>query len=129
MPDAKLPFKLLMVDDEKDFALTLAERMELRGLSASVVFDGVSALQRVREEYFDLVMLDVMLPGMNGLEVLRRIREINPELPVLLLTGNTNSRDCLEGMQQGARACINKPVDLRALLSLFAEIEKEKLHA
>jgi DNA-binding response OmpR family regulator len=117
-----------MVDDEKEFALTLAERLELRGFTLSVVFDGESALERVREEHFDLVMLDVMLPGMNGLAVLRRIHEMQPDLPVVLLTGNTCSEDGVEGRKQGARACINKPVDLQELLSLFAEIAKESPH-
>jgi len=129
MPDAKRPIKLLMVDDEQDFALTLAARLELRGFIPSVVFDGESALERVRGEHFDLVMLDVMLPGMSGLVVLRRIHEMQPRLPVVLLTGDTGSKDGIEGMQQGARACMNKPVDLQTLLSLFAEIAKENRHA
>ncbi|MCL2123208.1 MAG: response regulator [Desulfovibrionaceae bacterium] len=129
MPDAKNPLKLLMADDEKEFALTLAERLELRGFILSVVFDGESALERVRREHFDLVMLDVMLPGMSGLAVLRRIHEMKPGLPVVLLTGNTGSKDDIEGMKQGARAYINKPVDLQELLSLFAEIAKESRHA
>jgi len=118
-----------MVDDEKDFALTLAERLELRGFIPSVVFDGESALERVREEHFDLVLLDVMLPGVSGLVVLGRIHEIRPGLPVALLTGNASAKDGIEGMKRGARACINKPVDLQELLSLFAEIAKENRHA
>ena len=129
MPDAKHPFKLLMVDDERDFAFTLAERLELRGFTPSVVLDGESALKRVHGEHFDLVMLDVMLPGISGLAVLRRIHEMKPGLPVVLLTGNTGSKDGIEGMKQGARACIHKPVELQELLSLFAEIEKENRHA
>ncbi|MDR0239039.1 MAG: response regulator [Deltaproteobacteria bacterium] len=118
-----------MVDDERDFALTLAERLELRGFTPSVAFDGESALERVRGEHFDLVLLDVMLPGLSGLTVLRRIREMQPGLPVVLLTGNAGAKDGAEGIQQGARACINKPLDLQELLSLFAEIAKESRHA
>jgi len=128
MPDAKRPLKLLMVDDEKEFALTLAERLELRGFAASVVFDGESALQRIQGEHFDLVILDLMLPGMSGLAVLRRIHEMKPGLPVVLATGNADSGEGMEGMKQGARAHIGKPVDLQELLSLFAEIEKESRH-
>ena len=130
MTDAEKSLKLLMVDDEKDFALTLAERLELRGFIPSVLFDGESALARVRDgEHFDLVLLDVMLPGKSGLEILRGIHEMRPGLPVVLLTGNTSAKDGVEGMKRGARACINKPVDLRELLSLFAEIAKENRHA
>ena len=129
MPDAQHPLKLLIVDDEKEFALTLATRLELRGFTPSVLFDGESALERVRGEHFDLVMLDVMLPGMSGLVILRRIQEMKPGLPVVLLTGDTSSKDGIEGMKQGARACLNKPVELQELLSLFSEITKENHHA
>ena len=129
MPDANYPAKLLMVDDEKDFVLTLAERLELRGFIPSVVFDAERALERVREEDFDLVLLDLMLPGMSGLAVLRLIREMAPDLPVVLLTGSSSSKDGVEGVKLGARAYINKPVILQELLSLFAEIEKERRHA
>ena len=129
MPDTQAPLKLLMVDDEKEFALTLAERLRLRGFTLNVVFDGASALEHVREEHFDLVLLDVMLPGMSGLTVQRRIHEMKPGLPVVLLTGNASSRDGVEGMKQGARAYLNKPVDLPDLLSLFAEIAQESRHA
>jgi DNA-binding response OmpR family regulator len=129
MPNANQPLKVLMVDDEKEFVLTLAERLELRGFIPRVFFDGESALECVRGEHFDLVMLDVMLPGMRGLAVLRRIREMKPGLPVVLLTGNTSSREGIEGIKQGARACLNKPVDIQELLSLFAKIEKESRHA
>ena len=118
-----------MVDDEKDFALTLAERLELRGFTPSVVFDGESALEHVQGKHFDLVLLDVMLPGLSGFTVLRRIHDMKPGLPVVLLTGNAGSKDGIEGMRQGARAYINKPVDLQELLSLFAEIAKESRHA
>jgi len=129
MPDAQDPLRLLMVDDEKEFVLALAERLELRGFSPTISFDGESALEHVQKGHFDLVLLDVMLPGMNGLTVLRRIHETDPKLPVVLLTGNASSREGAEGMQLGARACLDKPVDLQKLLSLFTEINKEKRHA
>jgi DNA-binding response OmpR family regulator len=129
MPDAPQPMKLLLVDDEKEFALTLAERLQLRGFAHSVAFDGESALECVRGDHFDLVLLDLMLPGMSGLTVLRSIREMRPGLPVVLLTGNSAAQDGMEGMKQGARACIGKPVDLQELLSLLAEIDKESRHA
>lgn len=128
MSNASTPMKILMVDDEQEFASTLAERLQLRGYSPTVVFDGESAIARVREDVFDLVLLDVMLPGVHGLTVLRRIREIAPDVPVVLVTGNTSSKDGIEGMKQGARAYINKPVDLQALLALFTEIAQEGRH-
>lgn len=117
--------KLLLVDDEREFAVTLAERLQLRGFSATVCYDGENALQRVQEEEFDLVLLDVMLPGQSGLTVLRRIRELRPGLPVVLLTGHAHAGDGIEGMKQGARAYLGKPVDLQELLDVLTEISRE----
>lgn len=111
---------VLIVDDEAEFATTLAERLKLRGYAASVALDGESALKRLENEDADIVLLDVMLPGMHGIEVLRRIRERQPDLPVILLTGQAGARDGIEGMKQGARGYLGKPVDLGELLDLFA---------
>lgn len=114
--------KILLIDDEGEFASTLAERLNLRGYSTSVALDGESALARIKTESFDLALLDVMLPGMHGIEVLRRIRECRPELPVILLTGRAGAKDGIEGMKQGAKGYLTKPVDLSELLALFATV-------
>lgn len=115
---------ILLVDDEAEFASTLAERLKLRGFSATVALDGENALKILETEPADLVLLDVMLPGMHGIEVLRRIRERLPELPVILLTGQAGAKDGIEGMKQGARGYLSKPVDLRELLELFDGIQQ-----
>ena len=120
---------VLLVDDEAEFASTLAERLNLRGFSASVALDGESALARLEEEDFDLVLLNVMLPGMHGIEVLRRIRESYPALPVILLTGQAGAKDGIEGMKQGAGGYLTKPVDLHELLELAASLGMEADHA
>ena len=113
---------VLIVDDEAEFATTLAERLKLRGYEASVALDGESALKRLESVHADIVLLDVMLPGMHGIEVLRRIRELKPELPVILLTGQAGAKDGIEGMKQGARGYLGKPVDLGELLEVFASL-------
>ena len=113
---------ILLVDDEKEFASTLADRLNLRGFCASVALDGESALARINTEHFDLALLDVMLPGMHGINVLRRIRETKPALPVILLTGQAGAKDAIEGMKQGAKGYLTKPVDLRELLDLFSTL-------
>ena len=114
--------RLLLVDDEEDFVRTLAERLRLRDVSASVVFDGESALARLSEERFDLVVLDVGLPGVSGLQILQRIREERPGLPVVLLTGNVDAKDGLEGVKLGAAACLTKPLELREFLTLLTQL-------
>jgi Response regulator containing CheY-like receiver, AAA-type ATPase, and DNA-binding domains len=114
---------VLIVDDEAEFAATLAERLKLRGYDAAVALDGESALKRLESKRADIVLLDVMLPGMHGIEVLRRIRERQPDLPVILLTGQAGAKDGIEGMKQGAKGYLGKPVDLGELLELFASLE------
>lgn len=115
---------ILLVDDEAEFASTLAERLKLRGFRASVAPDGESALERLSAgpERADLVLLDVRLPGMDGIETLRRIKALLPALPVILLTGQAGARDGIEGMKLGAAGYLSKPVDLRELLDLFASL-------
>ena len=120
---------VLIVDDEAEFASTLAERLALRNFSASVAFDGESALKRLETESFDIVLLDVMLPGMHGIEVLRRIRAIAPDQAVILLTGQAGAKDGIEGMKQGAKGYLTKPVDLRELLELFEDLKEGDRHA
>lgn len=115
---------ILLIDDEAEFISTLAERLRLRGYSATLALDGESALKMLETEHADLALLDVMLPGMQGIEVLRRIRERLPELPVILLTGQAGAKDGIEGMKQGAKGYLTKPVDIKELLELFDSIQQ-----
>lgn len=115
--------RILLVDDEAEFASTLAERLVLRGFWAEVARDGESALVRLAEEPFDVVLLDMMLPGMHGLEVLRRVRETLPDLPIVMLTGRAGARDGIDGMKRGAKAYLSKPVDIQELLDIFSSLK------
>lgn len=121
--------RILLVDDEEEFASTLAERLTLRGFSTSVALNGESGLELLDAEPFDLVLLDMLLPGMHGIEVLRRIRASNPTLPVVLLTGQTGAKEGIEGMKRGANGYLTKPVDLRELLELFSDLRLGGGHA
>lgn len=120
---------ILLVDDEAEFASTLAERLNLRDFSASVALDGASALARIASDSFDLMLLDIMLPGMDGIEILKRTRELKPDLPVILLTGQAGTKDGIEGMKQGAKGYLTKPVDLGELLELIADLTGGRQHA
>jgi len=122
--NAPAGFHLLLVDDEQDFAQTLAQRLRLRGVSVTVAFDGESALAGLRQNQFDLVLLDVCLPGVSGLSILRRIREDRPELPVVLLTGNADAKDVALGVGQGALAYLTKPLELQELLTLLTQLRE-----
>jgi len=114
---------ILLVDDEVEFVSTLAERLGLRGYKTTTVHNGEDALVHLSAHPADIVLLDVMLPGMHGIEVLRRIRALFPQMPVILLTGQAGARDGIEGMKQGAKGYLSKPVDLSELLELVVNVQ------
>ncbi|MFH2123376.1 MAG: response regulator [Pseudomonadota bacterium] len=111
---------LLIVDDEIEFATTLAERMELRGIIARTANNGKEALEMVHSSPPDLVILDLKMPDMSGLEVLQGIKAMHPDIEVIMLTGHGSTASGIEGMENGAFDYIMKPVDLTELL--------EKIH-
>ncbi len=114
-------WNILLVDDEIEFISTLAERLELRGINARVTYDGESALKAVAEKEPQAMVLDVMMPGMRGLDVLQRVKEEHPNVRVILLTGQGNNRDGIEGMRYGAFAYLTKPLDLEELIQTLSE--------
>lgn len=114
-------WNVLLVDDEVEFITTLAERLELRGVAARVAHDGQSALKAVAENEPRVMILDMMMPGMKGLDVLQRIREEHPAVQVILLTGQGKTRDGIEGMKLGAFFYMMKPLDLDELIAKMGE--------
>lgn len=108
--------KILLIDDEEEFISTLAERLELRDYLCKTAGDGQSGIQMIVNEPFDIAILDLMMPGLNGLDTLRQIKEINPDLPVILLTGHGSTKDGMEGMRIGAFDFLIKPLDIYALM-------------
>jgi DNA-binding response OmpR family regulator len=115
------PCRLLLVDDEEEFVTTLAERLALRGIHARVALSGEEALQALDSQAAHVVVLDVLLPGMGGLEVLRRIRERFPEVQVILLTGRGSDQEAREGVALGALDYLVKPVQLEELIRKIRE--------
>ena len=114
-------WNILLVDDEVDFIVTLAERLELRGVNARVVHDGESALKAVADNVPQVIVLDVMMPGMKGIEVLQKVKREHPKVQVILLTGQGKTRDGIEGMRHGAFAYLTKPLDLEELIRTINE--------
>jgi DNA-binding NtrC family response regulator len=120
-------FKVLMVDDEEDFVKTLAERMKMRDLDSDVAFDGEQALQFVKDEIPDVMVLDLKMPGIDGMEVLRRVRKTYPQIQVVILTGHGSEKDEAEARRLGAFAYLQKPVDIEKLMSTLKNAYKKKL--
>ncbi|MCK5541904.1 MAG: response regulator [Desulfobacterales bacterium] len=107
---------ILLIDDESEFVETLAERLELRGYVSKTAGDGESGIGMLANESFDVAILDLMMPGLNGLETLKQIKAIDKTLPVILLTGHGSTRDGMEGMRIGAFDFLMKPLDIDELI-------------
>jgi len=119
--------RVLLVDDMKEYSETLAERLRLRDVLTEVASDGKEALEKIEEQEFDVVILDVVMPEMDGLEVLRQIRDIRPHLPVLMLTGKEFSiPKAIRSMDLGAMDYLSKPVPLETLLKKIGEAQKRR---
>ena len=108
--------KLLLVDDEQAFLEPMAARLARRSISCSTAQGGEEALKLLREERFNCAVVDVMMPGMDGLELLRRMRSEYPDIAVILLTGHASVELGVQGMELGAFEYLMKPVDLDELL-------------
>jgi len=119
--DLEVPSRVLLVDDEREFVQTLSERLLMRDVGTAVVYDGEQALSFVEEEVPDVVVLDLMMPGINGIEVLRRLKVDHPEVEVIILTGHGTERDKQLCLELGAFAYLQKPVDIEKLSKTMQE--------
>jgi len=125
-----LKFKVLLVDDEKEFVLTLAERMQMRGFDPEVAFSGEQALEKLSRQIPDVMVLDLKMPGIDGLEVLRRVKKSHPRVQVIILTGHGSVRDEAAARRLGAFDHLQKPVDLNdLLLTMEQAYEADREHA
>ena len=109
--------RLLFVDDEEELVSAVVERLELRGIDGVGATSGDEAIRCLHEGSFDVVVLDVKMPGIGGLEVLRTISRRHPEVKVILMTGHGSAKDNEIGRRLGAIAYLEKPVDLEDLLT------------
>lgn len=107
--------KLLLVDDEREFVQTLSERLMMRDMNSAVAYDGESALDILNEDEPEVMILDLKMPGIDGIEVLRKVKETRPEVEVIILTGHGSEDDRKTCMSLGAFAYLQKPVDIDVL--------------
>ncbi|MGX9291219.1 response regulator transcription factor [Bacillus sp. A015] len=109
--------KILVIEDEKKIARVLSLELEYEGYEVTVKDTGMNGLQALEEDSFDLVLLDVMLPELSGLEVLRRVRKTNAATPIILITARGSVPDKVSGLDLGANDYITKPFDIEELLA------------
>lgn len=110
--------KLLIADDEQEFAATLVARLEIRNFVVRMVHSGYDALEAIDDEEPDVLLLDLKMPDMDGLEVLARLREHHKDLKVIILTGHGSFEAGREGMELGAYDYLMKPIELGKLIEV-----------
>ncbi len=118
---------VLIVDDEKNIRLTLSQALEFLKLETDTAADGEEALAKLKEKGFGLMLLDLKMPGMDGMEVLRRVREIRPDIRIIIITAHGTVESAVEAMKLGAVDFIQKPFspeEIRGLVSRVTDREK-----
>jgi len=120
-------FKVLLVDDEEELVTALAERLQMRGMETSVVYSGEQALHVIPDKVPDVILLDLKMPGMDGLEVLRRVKKTHPPIQVVILTGHGSDKDAESATRLGAFGYLRKPVDINELVQTLDRAYQQKL--
>lgn len=119
--------KILLIDDEQDFLNIMAERMEARNMKVSTASSAKEGLEKAANGTFDAVILDLKMPEMDGMDVLKILKEKNPDLEVILLTGHATLKDGVEAMKLGALDLLEKPADINALTERIHSAQAKKL--
>ncbi len=119
-------FSVLLVDDEEEFLETLVKRLTKRKLDVTGVTSALDAIRVLKEKPVDIVVLDVKMPGMDGMEALRQIKSTSPDVEVIMLTGHANMEAAMQGMELGAFDYLMKPMDIDELLYKLQDAYKKK---
>ncbi len=117
--------KILLVDDEDEFIKALSQRLEVRGLKVTGATRGQDAVDLIGKQSFDIIVLDLAMPGMDGLETLKLIKEKDPDVEIVMLSGQGSLKSGVEAMKLGAKDFLEKPVDLNDLLKRI-DVAREK---
>ncbi len=108
--------KLLLVDDEEDYVRTMAERLEMRDVGSRVALSGEEALRMVKDDTPDVMVLDLRMPDIDGMGVLRRVKRRYPQIEVIIMTGHGSEQDEQEARRLGAFDYLRKPIDINQLM-------------
>lgn len=117
--------KVLVVDDDRRMVKTISDILKVKGYEAAVAYTGEEAVEKVKSEHYDCVLMDIKMPEINGVETLQQIKAISPDLPVVLMSAYTTEEQVEEAKQLGAEAVLTKPIDLQMVFSYLALLRKE----
>jgi DNA-binding NtrC family response regulator len=118
--------RILLVDDEEDFVQALSERLAMRDYDVTTSLSGEDAVEKIKHYNFDVVILDVLMPGLNGIDVLKEIKGIKPLTEVIMLTGHATVETAIEGMKLGANDYLMKPCETEDLVSKINRAYEKK---
>jgi DNA-binding NtrC family response regulator len=121
-----MKIRVLIVDDEKEFVDLVSERLTMRDYDVTACYSGEEALETVKGYNFDIVILDILMPGIDGIETLREIKRIKPLTEVILLTGHAAVDTAIEGMKLGAYDYLTKPCDISDLVTKLNKAHDRK---
>ena len=128
--DFELPSKILLVDDEREFVQTLSERLQARDMDSKVAYNGEEALAQIEKDEPEVIILDLKMPGIDGMEVLRKVKRERANVEVIILTGHGSEKDQALAEELGAFAYLEKPVDINVLTktmkAAYARIHESK---
>ena len=116
-------FKILIVEDEKQMSMFIEMELKHEGYEADVSYDGIDALKKIEEGKYDLILLDIMLPGLNGIEVCRKVRQ-HYNIPIIMLTAKSDISDKVKGLDIGANDYMTKPFAIEELLARIRVIQR-----
>jgi len=119
--------KVLLIDDEVEFLEALSERMEIRGMEVTTAENADSAVSAINSGDFDAIVLDLQMPDMNGIDMLKVIRKTNPDMQVILLTGQATLEAGIQAMKLGAMDFMEKPADIDALTDKIKKAQAKKM--
>ncbi len=123
----KLAANVLLIDDEEQFLEILGDRLEARGLKVNTATSGEDALAMVDDKNFDAIVVDLAMPGIDGIETLKLLKEKNPDLEIIMLTGHATVEKGIAAMKLGAEDFLEKPVDLGVLLERISEAKNKRI--
>lgn len=119
--------KILLVDDNKDFLDILSERINTKGLDVETAQSGPEALNKIKDQSYDAIILDLVMPEMDGIETLKKLLSERPELQVILMTGHASLEKGIEAVKLGAMDFLEKPADIQSLMAKIQEAKAKKV--